>query len=271
MPCEFPDLPRFVAARSLIAEAAALASTFRADLARLPVEQKSHGQDLVSAADRAVEDLIREGLAATFPDDGFLGEENGLKGGSSGFTWVVDPIDGTSCFLHGLTDWCVSIALVKHGETELGLILHPANGDLFVAARGRGAFLNGKPMRVDKEGAVENRLVGIGANLRIPSTAISGFIDRLLASGGMFYRNGSGALMLAHVACGRLIAYYEPAMNSWDCLAGLCLIREAGGWTEAFDASQAGLQACGMAMGGAPQVRSELLGFVSGEAKGSFS
>jgi myo-inositol-1(or 4)-monophosphatase len=93
----------------------------------------------------------------------------------------------------------------------------------------------------------------------------------LLASGGMFYRNGSGALMLAHVACGRLIAYYEPAMNSWDCLAGLCLIREAGGWTEAFDASQAGLQACGMAMGGAPQVRSELLGFVSGEAKGSFS
>ena len=271
MTCEFPDLPRFVAVRRLIGEAAALASTFRADLAALPAEQKSHGQDLVSAADRAVEDLIRDGLAAAFPDDGFLGEEDGLKQGSSGFTWVVDPIDGTSCFLHGLTDWCVSISLVKDSETKLGLILHPASNDLFVAARGRGAYLNGKPMRVDTQGAVGNRLVGVGANLRIPAIAISGFIDQLLASGGMFYRNGSGALMLAHVACGRLIAYYEPDMNSWDCLAGLCLIREAGGWTESFDASQSGLQAVGLAMGGAPQVRAELLSFIPREANGSSS
>ena len=122
MICEFPDDPRFVLARSVIVDAGALAQSYFVDPAALGVEHKLNGQDVVSIADRAVEALIRDRIIAAFPDDGFLGEETGLHQGTSGYVWVVDPIDGTSCFVHGLRDWCVSIALTHHDTTAFGLV-----------------------------------------------------------------------------------------------------------------------------------------------------
>src|SRR5690606_3193193 len=141
---------RVETATAVIRDAAALARSYFAQLSTLVIETKSGGQDVVSIADRDVETLIRDKLSAAFPQDGFLGEEYGLTEGSSGFTWVIDPIDGTACFVHDLPTWCVVIALVKNdeegGETVAGLILDPNADELFSAVRGGGATLNGRPI-----------------------------------------------------------------------------------------------------------------------------
>lgn len=255
---EFPDDPRYALARTIILEAGKLAFSHFSNLESLEIEEKQNGQDVVSIADREVEAWIRSRIAAMFPQDGFLGEETGLHEGGSGFLWVVDPIDGTSCFLHGLRDWCVSIALMQGSETVLGLVYQPTTEELFVARRGEGAFLNGRPIRVDPRASIGNGLLGLGANFRIPAESVSRFMLALLEAGGMFIRSGSGALMLTHVACGRLAAYYEPHINAWDCQAALCLIREAGGFTADYP-GEGGLLAGGPVIACAPQLRDDLL------------
>jgi myo-inositol-1(or 4)-monophosphatase len=257
-----PRDPRLDIARSTSEEAAALASTYFANLAKLIIEEKRGGQDVVSEADREVEALIRRRIMEAFPDDGFLGEETGMTSGTSGYVWVVDPIDGTSCFLHGLPDWCISIALVRDDEITLGIIHQPATGEVFVAMHGHGAFLNGVPIHVDAGATLRTGLLALGANGRVPPRSISAFVERLLEAGGMFFRNGSGALMLAYVACGRLVAYYEPHINSWDCMAGLCLIREAGGWTNDF-AAGGDLLAGDEIIAAGPAAREQLLALVA--------
>ena len=229
---ETPDRHDF--ALDLIVSAGRLAMDYFARLATLETESKKDGQDVVSAADRAVEDLIRDAIHAVFPSDGILGEERSHEPGTSGWLWVVDPIDGTSCVLAGLRDWCISIAAMKDGEADSGCILQPVTGDLYAARRGGGATLNGAPILASATARIETNLLGFGANFRIPRQSVIAFADALMASGGMFYRNGSGALMLAYVAAGRLCGYYEGHINAWDCMAGLLLVREAGGWTMPF-------------------------------------
>lgn len=262
MHCEFPEDARFVAARALILEAGEKALGYFSDLSALVTDEKMNGQDVVSQADKAVEALIRERVAAAFPDDGVLGEEEGFAEGASGYLWVVDPIDGTSCFIHGRHQWCISIAVMKGDEAVLGLICQPTNGELFVAKLGAGAFLNGKPMSVDHKTSIGTGLLGFGANFRIPIPQVSSFIQLLMEKGGMFIRNGSGALMLAEVACGRLAGYYEAHINAWDCMAGLLMIREAGGWTEDFPGEDGTLLTGAPVIAGAPQLRDDLLELV---------
>lgn len=252
---------RSVLGHALIREAGARALQHFGNLAGLTVEAKLNGQDVVSHADRDVEALIRAGIAASFPDDGFLGEEGGHAPGTSGYSWIVDPIDGTSCFLHGISNWCISIALAKHGTTVAGFILDPSADELFSARHGRGAFLNGQPLRVRESQSITDGLTGIGANFRVPVAVVPRFIEALLIAGGMFIRNGSGALMLAHVACGRLVAYYEPHINAWDCLAGLLLVREAGGWTAAYPPGE-DLLAGGPVVAATPAARNDLLALI---------
>ncbi|MGY6708292.1 MAG: inositol monophosphatase family protein [Rhizobiaceae bacterium] len=252
---------RFTTATKVIREAGALALSWFGRLPTLKIETKSGSQDVVTIADRDVELLVRERLSVAFPQDGFLGEEFGLSQGSSGFTWVIDPIDGTSCFLHGLRNWCVVIALVKDTETAAGLIFDPNADELFSAIAGRGAALNDAAIVVDHATTLGRGLTSVGANGRVPPRRIAVFVRRLLEEGGMFVRNGSGALSLAHVACGRLAAYYEPHMNVWDCLAGQCLIREAGGYANDVLAEGDMLRG-GRVIGCAPQLRAPLMALI---------
>ncbi|WP_410014719.1 inositol monophosphatase family protein [Sodalis sp. C49] len=201
---------------------------------RLDVEHKGGDlQDVVSIADRAVEALIHQAITARFPQDGFLGEETG-GGQTASCTWVVDPIDGTSAFLNGLHTWCVAIGVVIQGEPIIGVVCDPNHDEIFHACAGKGAFVNDTPLRVHGGQAVRDGLVGVGTSGRVAPGVFTPFIGNLLRAGGMFIRNGSGALMTSYVAAGRLIGYYEPHMNAWDSLPGIVMVREAGGVTNDF-------------------------------------
>ncbi len=218
----------------VIREAGIVAKQFFLDRDKLQVETKSEPQDVVSMADRDVEEMIRGGIRQHFPDDGFLGEEFGLESGTSDWLWVIDPIDGTSCFLNGMHAWCISIAITYRGIPVAGVVLDPNADELFSASQGQGTFVNGVPVSCHKASSLELGVMGVGTSHRASPKACVGFLEKLLDKGGMFVRNGSGALMISYVAAGRLIGYYEPHINAWDCLAGIVLVQEAGGWANNF-------------------------------------
>ncbi len=209
-------------------EAGAFASRHFAAIDSLVIESKGH-QDLVSNADKETEKLIRSAIAAAFPDDGIVGEEYGRVHGTSGFDWVIDPIDGTANFVRAIPQWCVALAVARHGDAVIGVINEPSSGELFHAMKGGGAFCNGKPILAARGSDIGEGSVGTGYSGRAPGENIIKVVARLVASGSMFFRNASGALMLAYVAAGRLLGYVEEHMNSWDCLGGLLIIEEAGG------------------------------------------
>jgi myo-inositol-1(or 4)-monophosphatase len=212
----------------LARKAGELGSRYFREIEKLTIESKGH-QDLVSNADREVELFIRAALQKQFPDDAIVGEEHAALGGTSGHVWVIDPIDGTANFVRGIPAWCVVIACVRQGETVLGVINEPSTGEVFYARRGGGAFLNGRPIRTSSAAGLTEGSVGTGFSNRAELKNIVTLIQLLFEEGGIFFRNASGALMLAYVAAGRLLAYCEEHMNSWDCLAGLLLVEEAGG------------------------------------------
>jgi myo-inositol-1(or 4)-monophosphatase len=226
---------RFRTARRIAREAGKRGARLFRDGAALQVTAKGV-QDLVSNADKEIEALVRGRLAAEFPGDAFLGEESGRGDGadSAAGVWVVDPIDGTDNFVRGLAGWCVSIAFVAGREIEIGVLYDPIAKELYLARRGRGATLNGAPLAPRPVAGFADGLVGMGYSLRRPPAPTLEVFERLLAEQGMYQRTGSGALMLAHVASGRYIGYYEAHINSWDCLAGIALVRESGGWTSDF-------------------------------------
>lgn len=227
-------LDRFEQAEKVIKVAGAQALDYFRNRDKLVVETKMEPQDVVSIADRNVEIAIIEGLQKHFAQDGFLGEEQGTTKGDNEFLWVIDPIDGTACFLNGMHSWCISIALMVNDKIACGLIFDPNSNELFSAIAGKGCFVNDKKVETLKVNSVQEGVMGVGTSHRIPSSLCVNFIEKLLSEGGMFIRNGSGALMLAYVAAGRLIGYYEPHINSWDCLAGLIMVDEAGGVTNDF-------------------------------------
>ncbi|MFZ7092668.1 inositol monophosphatase family protein [Primorskyibacter sp. 2E233] len=199
----------------------------------LVITTKRHVTDLVSEADREVETLIRDALTRAFPEDAQLGEEHGISPGQSGFTWVIDPIDGTAPYLNGLPGWCVSIGGCDADGPALGVIYAPMLDEIFVAARGMGATLNGAPIGV-AQGDLRSGLLGVGANDRVASERVGQMLADLMEAGSAWVRYGSGALMLAWVAAGRLVGYAEPRMSAWDCMAGYALINEAGGRVLSF-------------------------------------
>ncbi len=226
---------RYPFACELAERAAQRAMTFYRKRQKLAVEHKgSDLQDVVSQADRDVEHLIRDTLTTTFPQDGFLGEESGGQSRDSEYLWVVDPIDGTACFLNGLHTWCVSLAVLYRGEPVIGVVCDPNHQELFHACRGHGAFLNQERISVHGAHSVKEGVMGVGTSHRVTPEDFVPFIGHLLGAGGMFIRSGSGALMTAQVAAGRLIGYYEPHMNPWDSLPGLVLVQEAGGITNRY-------------------------------------
>jgi myo-inositol-1(or 4)-monophosphatase len=225
---------RFNFAADLIKEAGDLTLEYFRRLETLQVQSKGP-QDMATEADLNTELLIRDRLRERFPEDAFLGEETGRTEFASGQgIWVVDPIDGTQPFISGLTGWCVSIAFVLDGNLEIGFVCSPARGELFAGRRGSGATLNGKTIRISTATRLTDGIVGVGYSPRVKPEEFLALLSGLLGRGAMFYRDGSGALTLCYVACGRLIGYVEPHINSWDCLGALAIIQAAGGTINNF-------------------------------------
>ena len=226
---------RFQAAKDIAYEAGQAALAYFRNPDALEVVSKGR-QDFVSQADFAVETLIRERVHKLFPDDGFLGEEGGgsLDEHAASGIWVVDPIDGTTNFINRVPVWCISIAYVRQCRIEAGVVYDPNADELFAARRGQGAFCGGAPISVSTADSLAQGTVGIGYSTRTSAATAVDSIRRLLDAGGIYQRNGSGALMLAYVGAGRLLGYLEAHINAWDCLAGILLVREAGGWTNDF-------------------------------------
>jgi myo-inositol-1(or 4)-monophosphatase len=186
--------------------------------------------DLVTQADKRSERAIVERLTQYFPDHAIAAEEGSGHEGSSEFRWHVDPLDGTTNFAHGYPCFCVSIALARRDTILAGVVFNPIYNELFTAAHGEGAMLNGKPIRVSKIETLATSLLctGFPAHKRIASPNIHYYWDFTLRSHGV-RRDGSAALDLASVAAGRFEAFWEFGLNRWDVAAGMLLVEEAGG------------------------------------------
>lgn len=249
---------RLEAAKTIARDAGALGLSFFQDISKLEVSDKTSAQDMVSNADLEVETFVRSRIAEVFPDDGIIGEEHAPKASSTGWTWVIDPIDGTANFVRGIPQWCVILACVHEDETKVGVMFEPSYGELFEASKGTGAFVNGAPMKTAETKGLNDGSVGVGFNSRTHAGLVPALIDDLTARGGIFFRNASGGLMLAYVASGRLLGYTEPHMNAWDCLAGQLMIKEAGGRLEEQSA-EAMLKSGGRVIAGTPGIFDELL------------
>lgn len=219
---------RFEFAQNIIKEAGDLAMGYYRDLSSLNIQSKGL-QDMASQADIETEELIRDKISAAFPQDAFFGEETGgINPDDDQGMWVVDPIDGTACFVAGIPMWCVSIAFVINERIEFGLIYAPVHNELFVAMRGQGAYLNGNPISPSNTTSLADGRMCIGFSHRSNADQVVPVFDALIKAGGMYVSYGTGALGLVYVACGRLIGYYEPHINSWDCYGAVAILREAG-------------------------------------------
>jgi myo-inositol-1(or 4)-monophosphatase len=216
---------RLEAARETLREAGRLALDYFAKREELVIEAKGL-QDLVSIADRNVEELIRERLGAAFPGDEFLGEEHG--GGIAPHLWIIDPIDGTANFLRGMPYWSCTLAFAVDSEAMLGLTYDPVHDELFWARKGHGTYRNGKRVEVSTRGPSE-ACVGLSYSFKTPPEDYEALIRGLLADNLDHRRMGSAALSLCHTADGRLDALVCLTTNSWDVLPGLLLVTEAGG------------------------------------------
>lgn len=231
-PSEELDLShRLLIACAVAREAGALQK--RRFLDRSAVIYKFKGpQDYLTATDGEVEKLVRGRLLEAFPGDTFLGEEDG--GHVSDSTWVVDPIDGTSNFARGIPYFCVSIAFALKGAAVLGVIYAPMSDELYAAARGMGATLNGETIHASSTIRLDQSLIEMGRASRQPQADYLALLEKVMNTGAAFRGAGSGALAVANVAAGRVDACVELHMYSWDCLAGLVLVEEAGGQVNDF-------------------------------------
>ncbi|HBN73256.1 MAG TPA: inositol monophosphatase [Sutterella sp.] len=188
--------------------------------------------DYVTQTDIDCENSICETLHQYFPHDTILTEESGTKfSGNSDDVWIVDPLDGTTNFLHGFPQYAVSIALTQRDRVVVGVVYDPVRNELFTAERGKGAFLNNRRIRVSGVRDMAHALIGTGFPFRRNDSATNYLpkFERVAHSVAGLRRAGSNALDLAYVACGRLDGYWEASVHSWDIAAGTLLVLEAGG------------------------------------------
>lgn len=189
-------------------------------------------QDMVTEIDQAAEELIKDMLMAAYPQHAFLGEESGFSGDAKAqYKWIVDPIDGTSNFIHGFPHYCISIALENAGKLEHALIYNPVNNDLYTATRGAGAFLNNRRIRVSSRTRLSDALIAHAIPVRElkANPSLVDLQNRLRVDAAGLRHTGSAALDLAYVAAGYLDACIGVGLKSWDVAAGVLLVKEAGG------------------------------------------
>jgi myo-inositol-1(or 4)-monophosphatase len=251
-------------------EAAVAAARAAGDILRagLGAEHDIHWKgptDLVTEIDRASEGCIAGVLEAATPGYGLLSEEGGGAAGSGAARWIVDPLDGTTNYVHGLPRFCVSIALERDGQVELGVIYDPTRDELFLAQRGAGATLNGRPIRVSGAAALAAALLTTGfpyaawQSARDNTTETAYFVKHARA----VRCTGSAALDLAGVACGRADAHWEIGLLPHDKAAGVLLVREAGGVATDYAGSEDVLYSA-ETVAGAPAVHAALLAYLQG-------
>ena len=235
------------------------------DLEKLQIARKGP-RDYVTEVDRAAEDAIIDVLRTAYPDHAFLGEESGQQGPEGveqpEFTWIIDPLDGTTNFIHGFPTYAVSIALSHRGQVTQAVIYDPARNEMFTASRGGGAFLNDRRVRVSGRIRYHDALLGA----RWPGSAgpdgggQQRFRDLADSSSGV-RRSGSSVLDLAYVAVGRLDGFCGVGLKPWDMAAASLLVLEAGGLIGDFDGEQGWMQS-GNVLAGTPKVFTQMLGFL---------
>ena len=207
------------------------------EIEQLQVSRKGPA-DFVSTADLHAEKVLREELTKARPEFGLLGEEGSLREpDATGRRWIIDPLDGTTNFLHGLPHFAVSIGLEQRGTLVAGVVYDPVKDELFCAERGGGAFLNDRRLRVSGRSRLDEALIGTGMPFKG-----HGDVELYLKELGWILpevaglrRNGAAALDLAYVAAGRFDGFWERGLKSWDVAAGVLLVREAGGYVSAVD------------------------------------
>jgi myo-inositol-1(or 4)-monophosphatase len=217
--------------------------------------------NFVTAADRRAEEILHQELTRARPGYGFLGEEGGRRDGADKtHTWIVDPLDGTSNFLHGIPQFAVSVALERDGAIVAGVVYNPANDDLYTAERGKGAFLNDQRLRVAGRQRLLDAVVACGlphhgkGDLALFRAEFAAVQDKVAG----LRRFGAATLDLAWVAAGRLDAYWERDISPWDMAAGVLLVREAGGFVSDLDGGDAML-AKGHVVAGNETMQREML------------
>jgi myo-inositol-1(or 4)-monophosphatase len=204
----------------------------RASLDNAGLEVRSKRQnDFVTRVDHAAEEAVLDVVRKAYPDHAILAEESGASAGTAEYEWVIDPLDGTTNFIHGFPQYCVSIAIRHRGALAHGVVYDPNRNELFTASKGRGAFLNDRRIRVSKCTRFSEALVGTGfpfKELNRVEQYVKQFRSIITSTAGL-RRAGAAALDLAYVACGRLDAFWELGLSPWDMAAGALLIQEAGG------------------------------------------
>jgi myo-inositol-1(or 4)-monophosphatase len=223
--------------RRAAVEAGAMVS--QAPAHSLRASAKSSPTDLVTEMDRASEQLIRQIILAARPDDGLTGEEGSARPSRSGVSWLIDPIDGTTNYVRGIPNFCISIAAVAAGETVVGVVCDPTLDETFTAIRNRGAALNGAPIACSSAPLAE-AIIGTGFSYSAARRAQQAEVLRaVLPAVGDIRRPGSAAVSLCWVACGRLDAFYEAGLQPWDFAAGALIAQEAGADVHASGPDQA--------------------------------
>jgi myo-inositol-1(or 4)-monophosphatase len=229
------------------------------DLGQLKIQTKSFN-DFVSEVDQTAEKAIIDTLKSAYPDHGFLGEEGGDINEGAENIWIIDPLDGTTNFLHSYPQYCVSIALQQKGVLTQAVIYDPVHNDLFTATKGRGAFLNDKRIRVGSRIKLQEALIATGFPFREFSyldTYMAMLKDMIKSTTGI-RRPGSAALDLAYVAAGFSDGFFELNLSAWDIAAGALLVQEAGGIVGDFEGNESWLKT-GNIVAANPKVFAQML------------
>jgi myo-inositol-1(or 4)-monophosphatase len=250
--------------------AAAIINRASFDIDRVNVTQKRHN-DFVTEVDQAAEQAIIEVLKTAYPDHAILAEESGASSNlhdESEYVWIIDPLDGTTNFIHGFPQYCVSIALQQRRQITQAVVFDPNRNDLFTATRGAGAYLNEKRIRVGRRDKLADGLIGTG----FPFRDMQGLDDymqmfRILTErcAGL-RRPGAAALDLAYVAAGRLDGFFEKGLHPWDMAAGSLLITEAGGIVGNFTGESEFLHK-GQILAGSPKIFAQMVPLLAPFAK----
>lgn len=208
---------------------------------KVKVEEKSPN-DFVSNIDKRAERMIIETIQEAYPEHGIIAEESGVQPatGDDDTTWVIDPLDGTTNYLYGIPQFCVSIAVIQGGRIQHGVVYDPVKNELFSASRGQGAVLNDSRIRVNATKSLKGSLIGTGTPYRVTDNidAYMALLKDLMTQCRDIRRPGSAALDLCYVACGRFDGFFEFGLSSWDMAAGALIIEEAGGIVDDLSGKQ---------------------------------